>query len=187
MTKYIKMIEDSRKLRWVQRIQQFPRLFPQSVAEHTFGVVFIGRLLAEMYNSEVREEDRISVETVMTRCLFHDFQEALTGDIAYPIAKRLGASLAEVEEELISERYSTSDMDYGDKLKDDTVEGEIVDFADEFELYLTVKEEVEAGNKRMIELVDICEDLLRNSRFVKTVRSYPLPKIRAFLMRQGVV
>jgi len=115
----------------------------QSVAEHTNRAVFIGYALASI----IKEAD---AGKVMKMCLLHDLHEARTSDLNY-----------------VHQKYSTTDEDRAEKdlayklpfgeemtelLKEfkerKTIESQIAKDADQIELILSLKEQIDLGNER---------------------------------------
>ncbi len=131
-------------------LAQTPRSFPtflgsgeQSIAEHTNRTVFIGMVLAML-------EPDVDSDKVIKMCLLHDLAEARTGDLNYVNQKY---ALAD-EEKAAVELAKT--LDFGDKFiellteyKDrKTKESILAKDADQIEFVLTLKEQVDIGNKR---------------------------------------
>lgn len=115
----------------------------QSVAEHTLRVAFVGYVLAQF------EED-VDVEKLLKMCLFHDLPEARTSDFNN-VSKRY----AEIHEER-AVRDLTLDLPFGDEIKalieefeaERTPEAVLARDADQLELVLALKRELDLGNRR---------------------------------------
>lgn len=76
---------------------------PQSVAEHTFGVIAIAMaLLDEMDFNDLYEKEKLKAR-VAHYAFLHDLPEVVTGDIATPIKRVLGVSdkLKKIEEGMV--------------------------------------------------------------------------------------
>lgn len=84
---------------------------PQSVAEHTFNVVFLSRRLARAIN--------IPDERIIKYALEHDLNEIVLGDIPTPTKKRA-----------LARGWDLNDLFPGGKNKVDGVELQIVEIAD---------------------------------------------------------
>lgn len=115
----------------------------QSVAEHINRVGYIGFTLAMM------SED-VDVAKVLEMCLFHDITETRISDANYVHQKYLKRD----EEKAIDDLEN--DFPFGRKIKGilkeykmrETKEAKIVKDADNLELLLSLKEQIDIGNER---------------------------------------
>ena len=113
----------------------------ESVAEHSFRTAVIGYLIS------LKESDTDSQKTTLM-CLFHDLHEARTGDHNY-VNKRY----VTVDEEKAMEDMA-ADLPFGDELKamirefnnGDTLEARISRDADQLDLIMELKEQMDLGN-----------------------------------------
>ncbi len=115
----------------------------QSVAEHTNRVCYVGFALAMMAG-------HVDVAKVLEMCLFHDITETRISDANYVHQKYLERK----EEKAINDLEN--DFPFGGKVKEilseykkrETKESKLVKDADNIELLLSLKEQVDIGNKR---------------------------------------
>lgn len=120
---------------------QFLGTGSESVAEHSFRTAVIGYVLA----SQEPEADR---NKVVLMCLFHDFHEARTGDHNY-VNKRY----VQVDENK-AVRDMAQDLLFGREIVDiadefngaSTLEARISKDADQLDLILELKEQLDLGN-----------------------------------------
>lgn len=113
----------------------------ESVAEHSFRTAIIGYLIS------LKESDADPQKTTLM-CLFHDLHEARTGDHNY-VNKRY----VTVDEEKAMEDMAVN-LPFGDELKSmtrefndgDTLEARISRDADQIDLIMELKEQMDLGN-----------------------------------------
>ena len=115
----------------------------QSVAEHINRVVYIGFCLGYM-------NGKADVGKIVQMCQFHDVSEARISDLNYVHQKYTDRLEAKAEEDL------SKDLPFGDKIQEllkeyhekKTVESILAKDADNIELLLTLKEQIDSGNER---------------------------------------
>lgn len=115
----------------------------QSVAEHINRVSYIGFVLASMDKS-------IDASKVMKMCLFHDIAETRISDLNYVHQKYVKSKEAEALKDL------TDPLPFGGEIKEtieeyeerETKEAKLAKDADNLELLLSLKEQVDIGNER---------------------------------------
>ena len=113
----------------------------ETVAEHSFRTAVIGYMLS-------LQESGADVMKTLLMCLFHDLHEARTGDHNY-VNKRY----VQVEEEK-AVRDMTGDLPFGDTivglarefLESHSLEASISRDADQLDLILALKEQLDLGN-----------------------------------------
>jgi putative hydrolase of HD superfamily len=113
----------------------------ESVADHSFRTAVIGYVLASMHP----EADR---DKVILMCLFHDFPEARTGDHNYVNKKYVAVD----EEKAI--RDQVTGLPFGDEVSRllrefnaiGTLESRLSKDADQLDLILELKEQLDLGN-----------------------------------------
>jgi putative hydrolase of HD superfamily len=113
----------------------------ESVADHSFRTTVIGYILA-------RGEAGADVPKVLSMCLFHDLPEARTGDHNYVSKKYV-----QIDEERAA-RDQVDQMPFGEDIfslihefnKGDTLEARIAKDADQLDLILELKEQMDLGN-----------------------------------------
>jgi len=115
----------------------------QSVAEHINRVSYIGFVLASM-------DKEIDASKVMKMCLFHDLAETRISDLNYVHQKYVKSK----EDEAL--RDLTDPLPFGGEIKEiieeyeerKTKEAKMAKDADNLELLLSLKEQVDIGNER---------------------------------------
>lgn len=116
----------------------------QSVAEHINRVCYIGFTLANL------TDQKVDTAKVMEMCLFHDLAEARVSDLNYVHQKYNKRD----EESAI--RDLTSELPFGDKINKilneyeirESYESKLAKDADNLEWIMSLKEQVDIGNKR---------------------------------------
>lgn len=115
----------------------------QSVAEHNNRVIFIGYVLSFL-------EKGVNAEKILKMCLFHDLAEARTSDLNY-VHQKYAQS-----DETGAIRDLAATLDFGSDLseiideykKNKTREAILAHDADQLEFLLSLKEQMDIGNKR---------------------------------------
>jgi putative hydrolases of HD superfamily len=115
----------------------------QTVAEHINRVCFIGYMLSMM-------DGKADISKVLQMCLMHDLAEARVSDLNYVHQKYVDRKESEAVKDL------TDSVPFGEKILDTINEYEkresresiIVKDADNLEWILSLKEEIDTGNKR---------------------------------------
>lgn len=113
----------------------------ESVADHSFRTAVIGYVLAS-------QEPDADLNKVILMCLFHDLPEARTGDHNYVNKRYVRAD----EERAI--RDQVRELLFGDEIisltqefnTDDTLEARLARDADQLDLILELKEQLDLGN-----------------------------------------
>lgn len=130
----------------------------QSVAEHSFGVAWIGYILGELCpNTKPLNRERL-----ILLCLVHDLLEARTGDLNY-VNKKYVSVDEEAAAQAVRQDYPCGHFLY-DALKEyregKTLESQLAHDADQLELLLILKQQLELGNKRaQIWFEKVCQRL----------------------------
>lgn len=117
----------------------------QSVSEHMTRTIYIGFVLATL-------EQDIDSAKVMQMCLFHDLAEARTSDLNYVHQKYT------VSDEKKAIKDLTDTLIFGEKIleildeykKRESKEAILAKDADNLEWLLSLKEQVDIGNKRAV-------------------------------------
>lgn len=115
----------------------------QSVAEHTNRVCYIGFALANI-------SGKVDVSKVLEMCLFHDLAEARVSDLNYVHQKYNKKDEGSAIKDL------TSELPFGDKINKilheyetrESYESKLAKDADNLEFILSLKEQIDIGNKR---------------------------------------
>ena len=114
----------------------------ETVAEHSFRTAVIGYLLSQ-------QEDGADTYKIVLMCLFHDFPEARTGDHNY-----VNKKYVRVDEDKAVQDMS-KDLPFGDDIitltrefnEGDSLEARISRDADQLDLILELKEQLDLGNR----------------------------------------
>ena len=123
----------------------------QSVAEHSYRVAMIGHILADLIPEPVDKHK------LLLLCLFHDFMEARTGDLNY-VNKRYVQTLPQKALEDIEKGspYGKEIVEYINEYEAcETIESKLAHDADQLELLLVLKQELDTGNARAKDWFDI--------------------------------
>ncbi len=135
---------------------QFLGTGQQSVAEHSFRVAVIGFALAKLAGD-------VDVFKVVRMCLFHDLPETRTGDLNYVNKHYVEAR----ESEAIRDLAST--LPFGEEIKElltelknnNTREAQLVHDADQLELILELKEQLDLGNQYASRWIHFAKERLK--------------------------
>ncbi|RLA90318.1 MAG: phosphohydrolase [Thermoplasmata archaeon] len=114
----------------------------ESVAEHILRVTYIGYVLSQL-------EKDVDEKKVIKLCLLHDLPEARIGDQNYVYKKYVTVD----EEKAVKDL--TANLPFGDDIKElidefnkkETKEAMLANDADQLEIILQVKQEMDLGNK----------------------------------------
>lgn len=118
----------------------------QSVAEHSFSMAWIGFILAEILQKPINRE------RLLLLCLVHDLVEARTGDLNYVNKKYVKAD-EKLASEDIREAYPCGDFLFSalqEYREGKTAEAKLAHDADQLELLLILKQQMELGNSRAL-------------------------------------
>ena len=137
-----------RNLRFINRFSIYHVNKPETVAEHSYYVTYYSWRIAKEFE---RSGIEIDFRRLLEKALVHDLEETKTGDIIAhaktPIIKN--------EINNISKKILSTDIyEIWKDAKDDTIEGQIIDFADGYEVLVYCLEEIKSGNNHMREIFD---------------------------------
>ncbi len=113
----------------------------ENVAEHSFRTCIIGYILAK--------ESEADIARTTLLCLFHDFAEARTGDFNY-VNRMYNKSdpKSALEHAAFGTGLSGELLEIWDELKlEKSLEAKLAHDADQIDLILNLKEELDLGNK----------------------------------------
>ncbi|NND65101.1 MAG: HD domain-containing protein [Gammaproteobacteria bacterium] len=115
----------------------------QSVAEHLNRVTYIGYALAKM-------NDQADLGKVLQMCIFHDFAEARVSDLNYVHQKYTKRQEDKAVADLVETLPFGDDIDHtlSEYEERESLESKLVKDADNLELLLCLKEQVDIGNTR---------------------------------------
>lgn len=172
MNQDINIFMNYRRLRHLQRCNNFLRISPEDVAQHSYFTTMLAMIIADEYNLAVEaaqkksdgysQYEKANVEIVMRKALMHDTDEAITSDIPYNVKHITPEFNAEMEKVLSSMTKETLEgcselyerYWYLANTCKEGLEGKIVDLADMLELATYCWEEYAAGNTMMKGLLD---------------------------------
>jgi 5'-deoxynucleotidase YfbR-like HD superfamily hydrolase len=150
----INLAKKSYNLKTLQRFNDMPRALSESVAEHSFFVVLISRLLCGCF------VDRYSldVQKVTDMAIIHDLSEINLGDISHRVKvenPKFKAVLEALEKEqivrLLSNKYYEKCL--SEFIECSTYESIIVNLADVISVIIYAQNNMMLGNKNMINIL----------------------------------
>lgn len=167
-----KMLLNYRRLKDIQRCNNFHKIVSEDVAQHSWYVSILAMNIVDEYNSYHTEHNtegytKLDTLEVLRKALLHDTDECFTSDIPYNI-KHSDPDTHEVIEKALNkhmdevyEGVSEIVLSYkqsAQQCKDDK-SGYIVGIADMLELAIYCYEEVTMGNLWMMSLLTKANDL----------------------------
>jgi len=113
----------------------------ESVADHSFRTAVIGYVLASMEPDADRSK-------IILMCLFHDFPEARTGDHNYVNKKYVTVDEEKaIRDQIRGLEFGTEIIDLSNEFNvSDTFEAKLSKDADQLDLILELKEQLDLGN-----------------------------------------
>ncbi|MBW2144286.1 MAG: HD domain-containing protein, partial [Deltaproteobacteria bacterium] len=113
----------------------------ESVADHSFRTTVIGYILAT-------QEPEVDLNKVILMCLFHDFPEARTGDHNYVNKKYVKADEeGALRDQVRGLPFGNEVIALANEFNDDvTLEAQLSRDADQLDLILELKEQLDFGN-----------------------------------------
>jgi len=178
-----------RKLKHIIRCSTYRRIHDENVAEHSYYVSILAMMIADELNTLPEYAGKISVEKVIRNSLLHDADEALTGDIIFPVKhhnkhihEAIKSTASFMWDELFKGLPQSVQMykEIASDCKKD-LEGSCVALADMLELCLYCYEEVSLGNTNMKEIMSRGVSIIARHPFYKQLKS--LQEFVAFLVR----
>ena len=158
----MKWFQYARRLSNVRRCGTLRTVHSQNVAEHSYYATILGMEIINRLSRRMR--DSIDSKEVVTRIMFHDLEESLTGDIPYPFkksSKELSENLSKVKNALVGEFYPDwlANKNLTAKGGDS---GPIVVGADYLELFAYCLEEKWLGNRDhyITEIMKECQKIV---------------------------
>lgn len=173
--------ERLRNMSAIRRFGTLPSSQHDSAATHSFDVAVLAMMIAD------REGDpTISVEKILRKALWHDFEETIVSDIPHPIKHRyqggrLGQLLEEIVEtvleneafhelpEEMARRYSADARDAKRGR-----EGDVVAAADAMDLVIVATREIKMGNRYFEHIFEAGMGLCEKHRHFKLVDEFCL-------------
>jgi putative hydrolase of HD superfamily len=117
----------------------------QSVAEHTLRTAFIGYVLGMLHG-------KVDTDTIMRMCLFHDLAEGRTSDLNYVHQKYVTSDEIKAMKDLAASFPFGNDIlktlkEYKTRKSTESL---LAKDADNLEWILSLKEQIDIGNKRAL-------------------------------------
>lgn len=163
----LKTIQKLRRLNHVKRCSLYPVLHPTSVAEHSFHVSVLVIFIVD----EMKKEGRIIDELkVLKIAVLHDAEEVITSDIPYTVKQQLRESQLKDRVDIALKTMVKNDLPNAPEWLvtaltasgDDSLEYKIAKLADLIELCQYCIDEMELGNKHVVEMYERGLQLLIN-------------------------
>lgn len=182
--KNVELLFNSRRLANIIRFSVRPKNTHQDVAQHSFYVTIISFLIAKL--EERINGTKIDYERLMGYASFHDLPESFSGDIVRDFKKKseefeilydriCDLTIREItKDNPLSEVIERSCFGMGDN----TIEGQIVKYADIIDPFMYCIQEMNIGNKMMTDVFSNCSKILSNSEITsvrvmgKIIESY---------------
>lgn len=135
----------------------------QSVADHTYRMTIIAYMLADSCKEPVDKQK------LLLMCLFHDLPEARTGDHNYVNKRYVKTDLQKVIGDIEkSSSFGPEIARYINEYEErKTIESSIAHDADQIELLLVLKEELDKGNSRAKDWFVIVAKRLKTEMAIK--------------------
>lgn len=135
----------------------------QSVADHTYRMTVIAYMLADFC------KEPINLQKLLLMCLFHDLPEARTGDHNYVNKRYVKTDLKKVIGDIEKgSSYGPEIAGYINEYEEKkTIESLIAHDADQLELLLVLKEELDKGNSRANDWFVIAAKRLKTEMAIK--------------------
>lgn len=161
----------------VFRFSALPVHHRESVAEHTFYVSFFALVIAR---DCILRGCEVNVTILLQRCITHDLDESLTGDIIRPF-KHSSPELRDLIHESASaemaEQYSdlpggTNIFTAWSEAKADGVEGLILEFADVWSIYMYLRREALLGNRFAQDKLHLIQTRMGEANWIYPVYTY---------------
>lgn len=143
-----------RKLRFIKRFSTHPCIIPMSVAEHCYYVIYYSWLVAQEF---IKSGQQIDIKAVFEKALLHDIEEGITGDMH----KFFKTEIIHKEiDKACKDKVSLEIYKIWKNARDDSIEGQIVNFADNYEVLIYCLEEAKIGNKDLYKIFkDQCKNM----------------------------
>lgn len=158
---YVSKLKSIRRTGWVEGgVRE-----PESIADHSFGVVFLTTILADLKGLDVTEAVRMA--------LLHDLPEVVTGDLT-PREKQMKIKEVEkIEEEVVRELFKDVPREVYEKYlsawrkfsENSSPEARLVKLVDKLEMGLQACKYLEEHiESRLLEIYDSAQKYLEEDR-----------------------
>ena len=139
---------NERGLRFINRFSIYHVNKPETVAEHSYYVTYYAWRIAKDFEASGVKIDMLKL---LERSLVHDLEETKTGDmITHSKTNIIKEEINKLSKDILPRDIYNLWKD----AKDDTIEGQIIDFADGYEVLVYCLEEIKSGNKHMISIFE---------------------------------
>lgn len=173
------------RVRNVIRFSNSTRIKDESVAEHTYFAAYYALILA--HELSAKEDVKIDMGLLLTRALVHDLDEAVTGDFIRHFKyqdEELHEKLDKASDEIMKVAFdSTSDSlsglhhEWKSSKAPNTVEGDLMAFADFLSVLSYVMNEIDCGNRKLITQLDDMYEYAKSFHDRMIFRHYKEPKV----------
>jgi len=175
---------ESRRLCRVYRYSSTPVNRLESVAEHSWYVSYMA--LSLYYHIKIEDPDiQIDRGELLSRCIVHDLDECLTGDLPRPfkysspeLKDAIHKASMQMFEDYVYSNEVPEEILKTYKVAKEGPEGEIVSFCDLLGVLAYLHEEVKTGNRLIIHKAS---EILNNLRSFQEIAKIPCLKRLAVL------
>ena len=184
------LIGQNARLRHIVRFNNSPRIKDESVAEHSYYTSFYSLVLCEVLTEFGAEIDK---GKLLSKAILHDMDESFSGDFVrmYKNATpELRDAIENTNKKLIDSVFrglfnKQGRFEYLSKYlslewincKDDSIEGEIVSFADFLSVLSYVLHEVGSGNRSILKYVKAMDEYLSSFNHFLIFQQYEEAKL----------
>ena len=151
------------RVRNVIRFSNSPRIKDESVAEHSFFAAYYSLVLGHVL--QAYEDVNVDFGLLLSRALVHDLDESITGDFVRHFKYEdpdLHERLDDASSCLMSCAFDSTCEDISNVLHElwktakapSTVEGDLMAFADFLSVLSYVMNEIDCGNRKLIQQLD---------------------------------
>lgn len=192
-----------RNLSNIRRCNTMATIRDNSVAEHSYYTAVLAMTIAMDWNAHASShnqsvhqydfENQFSTfepMEVLLKALYHDIEEAWTGDVVYPLKhhdKQVHAAIADAAVAMLNQTFNQCSKavqfikQHNQNAKDNTPEGKLVEVVDMLELAWYAYDEITMGNKTLLPLLNTCCEELNQMELHGLLMKYSLLYQRIYL------
>lgn len=174
------------RIRNVVRFSNSTRIKDESVAEHSYFTAYYALVLGHVLSNV--EGVNVDFGTMLTGALVHDIDEAVSGDFIRHFKYQdpeLHKRLDDASNKLMEGAFNSTSEALTEPLytgwrsakQESTVEGDLVAFADFLSVLSYVMNEIDCGNRKLIEQLDDMYEYARSFYDRMIFRHYGEPKL----------
>lgn len=174
------------RIRNVVRFSNSTRIKDESVAEHSYFTAYYALVLGHVLSNV--EGVNVDFGTMLTGAIVHDIDEAVSGDFIRHFKYQdpeLHKRLDDASSKLMEGAFSSTSEALTEPLytgwrsakQESTVEGDLVAFADFLSVLSYVMNEIDCGNRKLIEQLDDMYEYARSFYDRMIFRHYGEPKL----------